>query len=104
MTKERRLLVERIADTLAEFLSLEFDNDGNPEYYLHLVDDGNGEFHFVNDLSNADETFTAIRDFEGEDMTDFYNTEYLEDKSFRDVCEDLASQVEEWKKNREREA
>lgn len=104
MTKERKLLVERIADALAEFLSLEFDNDGNAVYYLDLVDDGNGEFHFVNDVCYADETFTAIRDFEGESMDDYYNTEYLEDKSFRDVCEDLANQVEEWKKKREREA
>jgi len=100
----RMQLIEKIADHLANssWPTCEFEADA-PYYYLHVLMMGKDSYHFLCSADGEDACFVARRNIEGyEEMTScdqVYDTETLEDASFREVCEDLADQVIEFVEN-----
>lgn len=94
--KEMKITVEEVARQLSENVSIEFgESNGHltATYYLHMDEDGNldrrGRIDFC-----ADRDVSA---YEGdEDASGIYDSETLEDDTFRAVCEDLAAQANTW--------
>lgn len=84
--------------TLNDVAQALIDNDSmeqigtTAKYFLHITDDG----EILPWQTGADETFTADADvdgFEGDWREDF---ETLDNDAFRDVCEDLLQQANDY--------
>lgn len=93
--------LEEIAEGLQQHLSLE-DNIGNepvPYYYCIYIDEN--DFSIVGFCDDYIESFRAP--YYGECDDNSFEWETLENKDFRNVCEDLLEQVNAYIKERELE-
>lgn len=93
--------LEEIAEALQDNCSLEDDiGNGCPStrYYIHISEE---DFSIVRSLGCDVESFSAP--YYGECDDDSFEWETLENKDFRNVCEDLLEQVNEYIKERELE-
>ena len=87
----KRFTIDEIAQALAENDSMEQEGD-TARYFLHITEAG----RILPTLAGADETFTADTDvsgFEG-DWREEYET--LQNDAFRDVCESLRDQANDF--------
>lgn len=92
--------LEEIAEALQDNCSLEDDiGNGCPStrYYIHISEE---DFSIVRSLGCDVESFSAS--YYGE-CDDSFEWETLENKDFRNVCEDLLEQVNAYIKERELE-
>lgn len=94
--------LEEIAEALVKYNSLgyerEYDDDFFPHYYIHINED---DFSFVNGCGCYTEDFCAP--YGGVCDDDSFEWETLDNKDFRNVCEDLLEQVNLYIKERELE-
>ena len=90
-TEMRRFTIEEIAAALIENDSMERDGE-NARYFLHITDAG----EILPTLAGADETFTAGTDAPDEDGDWREDFETLENEDFRNVCEDLCRQANDY--------
>ena len=93
--------LEEIAEALQDNCSLEDDiGNGCPStcYYIHISEE---DFSIVRSLGCDVESFSAP--YYGECDDDSFEWETLDNKDFRNVCEDLLEQVNAYIKERELE-
>ena len=93
--------LEEIAEALQQHLSLEYyiGNEPVPYYYYIYIDEN--VFSIVGFCDDYIESFRAP--YYGECNDDSFEWETLENKDFRNVCEDLLEQVNAYIKERELE-
>ena len=93
--------LEEIAEALQKNSSFEYYIGNNivpTHYYIHISEE---DFSFVGSLGVDVESFSAP--YYGECDDDSFEWETLDNKDFRNVCEDLLEQVNSYIKERELE-
>lgn len=87
----KKITLEQVAQALIDNDSMEV-HGASAFYFLHIKDSG----EILPTLAGADESFTACIDVEGLEGDWREEIETLDNKEFREVCECLAEQANEY--------
>lgn len=87
----KKLTIEEVSRALIENSSMEMEGD-KARYFLHITDNG----EILSGQSGADESFSAYTDAPEVDYDWREEFETLDNDAFREVCEDLCKQANEY--------
>ena len=87
----KKFTVEEVAQALIENCSMEMEGD-KARYFLHITDKG----EILSGRSGADESFSTYTDAPEVDYDWREEFETLDNDDFREVCEDLCKQANEY--------
>lgn len=89
----KKFTIEEVSQALIENCSMEMEGD-KTRYFLHITDNG----EILPGAIGADESFSAYKDAPEVDYDWREEFETLDNDAFREVCEDLCKQANEYLK------